>query len=130
MSLATAANDGPPFHRAARVTVDTPHCEGVIRLETSGAWLEDALGPRPPPPGGESLMQRATAVGFESVQLDAVLGSASISLSDLHTLRNGDVLVLDETLDQLIHLRERITGRPVGTAMLGRQESARAVKFV
>lgn len=94
-------------------------------------WLAAARVERLSParaPSSVSLESRRDAIGRDAVGLRAVVGHASMSVSELAELALDDVLVLEQHLSEPVTLVSPVTGIPVAAGHLGRSGARRAVK--
>jgi hypothetical protein len=73
--------------------------------------------------------KRRSAIGEESVRVEAILGEADISVGELASLAVNDVIVLRSAMSQPAHLATR-SGRQVANAALGRVGNKRAVVII
>jgi hypothetical protein len=73
--------------------------------------------------------KRRTAIGEESVRVEAILGEADISVGELASLAVNDVIVLRSAMSRPAHLATP-DGRQVANASLGRVGNKRAVVIV
>jgi hypothetical protein len=76
-----------------------------------------------------NLVQRRAAIAEEKMRLHAVLGQADVSVADLVSLRENDVLVLTGGVKQPGVLQTE-QGRGVARFVLGRVQNFRAVQIV
>ena len=75
-----------------------------------------------------ALNTRRSAVGDNHITLRALVGEASMSVSELADLAIDDVLVLDQHLSEPVTLIADHTGHAVAAGNLGRAGARRAVK--
>jgi flagellar motor switch/type III secretory pathway protein FliN len=99
-----------------------------IQVTLSPAMFATLLAERPVSYVGESLLSRRSAVAQAPVPLECCLGSVQVPVRDLHSLRIGDVLVTDITLDGRAELRVRNKPRPIAAGTLGTVEGRKALK--
>lgn len=81
-----------------------------------------------PRSGGEKLKSRRSALGPTTVCLESCLGSVQVPVRELHSLRIGDVLLTDITLDGQVELRVRSKLRPIAAGTLGEVGGRKAIK--
>lgn len=77
----------------------------------------------------EPLASRRSAIGEEIVGVQAWLGEAEVALADLTTLRVGDVILLDASIEGAGHLALS-DGRPLAGIRLGSVVGRRAVSVI
>jgi hypothetical protein len=100
--------------RSFTLLLDAAHVESLAPARGVGK------GPAPRP--------RREAIGESALALRAIVGDASMSVSDLASLAIDDVLVLDHRLAEPVTLVARATGAPVAAGNLGRTGARRAIK--
>jgi flagellar motor switch/type III secretory pathway protein FliN len=76
----------------------------------------------------ENMSGRLKAVEEDEVHVEAILGNASVSLAELTTLMEGDVIVLDELLSQHGYMQTD-QGVRFAEVSFGRVEDSRAVRI-
>jgi hypothetical protein len=76
----------------------------------------------------EHVERRRAGVAAESVAVEAVLGNAEVSITELAALAVGDVVVLEQSLTDSAYLAMP-GGQRVGAAALGRVEGKRAIQM-
>lgn len=126
-----------PTRGSASPKTRAGHLAVAFRAEHSKARIVVWLAARAvellaPPPAAQRttapLARRRLAVAPERVRLEAVLGSADVSLRDLVHLAVGDVIVLEQPLSRGGHLALPY-GRVVAQVVLGRAGERRAVSI-
>jgi flagellar motor switch/type III secretory pathway protein FliN len=100
----------------------------VFSVLLTPAFAESLLPPRAVTPLGESLESRRSAIGSESIAVDAVLGTADVPVADLAALAVGDVIVLNQGLADGAELAVR-GGKRIGGAALGCIDGKRAIQI-
>jgi flagellar motor switch/type III secretory pathway protein FliN len=100
-----------------------------LQMTLSPSLFATLLAERPVSYVGESLLSRRSAVAQAPVPLECCLGSVQVPVRDLHSLRIGDVLVTDITLDGRAELRVRNKPRPIAAGTLGTVEGRKALKI-
>jgi hypothetical protein len=78
---------------------------------------------------GEPLTSRRTALSQTAVGLDCHLGSIQVPVRDLHSLRTGDVLLTDVTLESRAELRVRNGSTAIAVGAIGESDGRRAIKI-
>ncbi len=91
--------------------------------------LLQALLPAQPVKPTEQLVSRKNAIGVETVPVQAWLGQAEVSLSELASLQVGDVILLDANVSGAGHLALP-DGRELAQIRLGSAAGKRAVSVV
>lgn len=91
--------------------------------------LLHAMLPTQAPKPVESLISRRNAIGEEVVSVQAWLGEAEVQLTDLATLRVGDVILLDTSVEGAGRLT-LADGRQVAGIRLGSVVGRRAVSVI
>lgn len=93
-----------------------------------GALVEALAEPSRPLPSGDDIFHplRAT-IGNGIIRLEVILGEAELSLSELITLTEGDVITLDHFLSQPLTIRT-LDGKPAFHAFLGRNSSQKVIQ--
>lgn len=115
--------------RGVRAQCSFGAASGVsIQVTLSPTLFATLLAERPVSYVGESLLSRRSAVAQAPVPLECCLGSVQVPVRDLHSLRIGDVLVTDITLDGRAELRVRNKPRPIAAGTLGAVEGRKALK--
>lgn len=114
--------------RAWTLTLSTAACSRDCTLLVSAARLE-MLAPARTPARGDVLGVRRDAVGENVVELRAVVGETSMSITDLGQLAVDDVLVLDQRLTDPVTLLASQSGAAVAAGSLGRSGVRRAIKI-
>ena len=116
--------------RADRLAVDFRAGHGKARVVLwLSAYAVELLAPRATPKrASPPLVRRRQAIAPEKVKLEAVLGSANVSLRELVQLAVGDVIVLDQPLTRGGHLGLPY-GRIAAQVVLGRSGARRAVSI-
>jgi hypothetical protein len=85
----------------------------------------------PPRSGGREMLAPMRAVlGATAVQLDARLGKAEVSVTDLRRLSLGDVLVLDAEIEDGVRLTVGDDGRELARAVLTQAEGGQALSIL
>jgi len=110
----------------ALVTLGEARCPFALLL--SPEWLSAAIPARGSSAPAEALERRKTAVGEETVAVEAILGTAEVSVSDLAGLCTGDVIVLDQKLGEAGALSIR-GGDSIVAATPGKVDAMRAVQI-
>ncbi len=123
------------FHHSGAMTLCLPYVvlEPVLGRLSAQQWF--ASGPR-----GAGIQPEQLRANLDAVKVDlrVELGAASVSLNDLGNLKEGDVLLLDRTIDQpldvLVGGRSKFVARPgtIGNKLAvqlvtGKQDSLEAV---
>jgi hypothetical protein len=90
--------------------------------------IEALLGARPAAAGSDRLVSRLQATGEERVRVSALLGGATVSWRELKALCTGDVLVLEQPLENPCALLVGGQG-PIAEAQLGMRAGALAVQI-
>jgi len=72
---------------------------------------------------------RHKALGPTEVTVTGLLGRAELAVDDLKGLAEGDVLILDRALHEVIDLRLKSGNRPVGRGRLGRNDGRVSIQF-
>lgn len=103
-----------------------PGCS--IQVTLSAATAAMLLAERRTNFVGDSLTARRTALGQAPVALDCCLGSVQVPVRDLHSLRVGDVLVTDISLDGHAELRVRNKTRSIAVGTIGEVAGRKAIK--
>ena len=80
------------------------------------------------PSGGERLEARRAGIADELVRVEAILGTAEVSVADFSVLDVGDVIVLDQALTDMAGLFVKDGSRAAGAAP-GRVEARRAIQI-
>lgn len=80
-------------------------------------------------PESPALVTRRQAIAPSPLRVEAVLGSAELSVDDLHNLEPGDVLVLDAPLTAPATLRTFESGHLIGKGRLSQMNFCNAVIF-
>jgi flagellar motor switch/type III secretory pathway protein FliN len=117
------------WSRAARawtLSLRTAGCARGCALLVAASRLEQLAPARTPMRG--DLLARRDAVGENVVELRAVVGEASMSVTELAELAVDDVLVLDQRLTDPVTLVSPGTGAAVAAGNLGRSGARRAIK--
>jgi hypothetical protein len=96
-------------------------------LSSSAAAM--VLGDLRVPYSGAPLVSRRSAVAKTPLGLDCHLGSIQVPVRDLHTLRPGDVLLTDATLESRAELRVSGQTPAIAAGMIGESAGRRAVKI-
>ncbi len=99
-----------------------------IIMQLPSATLSPLIRGTPSPAPAEPMHGRLKAVENSEVQLEAVLGYATVSVVELTSLGAGDIIVLDEELTHPGYLQTK-AGTQVGQVSFGRVASARAVRI-
>jgi flagellar motor switch/type III secretory pathway protein FliN len=73
--------------------------------------------------------ERMTALGPLRIVADGVLGHAELALTDLKGLAVGDVLILDQALQEPVALRLSGTGVCIGRGKLGRNDGRISIQL-
>jgi len=112
-----------PFGPAGGLEVEVRDPDGHSALRIA-APLEAVMplckASLPPPRRRLAIRsRRSEAIGAVQVTLQATLGHAEVGLADLRRLTQGDVLVLDRTLDEGAILASSDNGTPLARARLG-----------
>jgi len=118
------------WSRAARAWTLSLHAAGCTRgctLRIAAARIEQ-LAPARAPARGDALGARRDAVGENVVSLRAVVGEASMSMTELAGLALDDVLVLEQRLTEPVALVAPGNGAAVAACNLGRSGARRAIK--
>lgn len=111
-----------PVHR---LEITAPSRNSVLTIDVSiklfVAFVKAMLPPAPPPP---PLGNPGEALATLAVSLSALLGQSAITIAELSSLAEGDVLVLDRALDAPLLLA--IDGKPTarGTCVIGQNGAA------
>ena len=79
--------------------------ESERAVEVSAPGLPDFEGERGRAAGAQWLSDRRSVLSEVDVQIQAVLGSAKLTVGRLTALRDGDVVALDEAVGAPIELR-------------------------
>lgn len=95
------------------------------KLAVSSLDLPDA--PTGSPIGDPVVSRDLGLVGHVSVQLTAIVGNASLSIDSLFALKRGDVVELNESLDDPIVLL--LNGKPVAKGELVAVEETFGVRI-
>lgn len=129
-SVTRIANpDLAEWSRAARawtLSLRTAGCARGCALLVAASRLE-LLAPARKPVRGD-LLARRDAVGENVVELRALVGETSMSVTELAELAVDDVLVLDQLLTEPVTLVSPGTGAAVAAGNLGRSGARRAIK--
>ncbi len=80
------------------------------------------------PAVGERLEARRAGIADELVRVEAILGTAEVSVADFSVLDVGDVIVLDQALTDMAGLFVKDGSRAAGAAP-GRVEARRAIQI-
>lgn len=88
-----------------------------------------AMLPAPVVKSAEPVASRRSAIGEEVVGVHAWLGEAEVTLADLTTLRVGDVILLEASVNGVGYLALP-DGRQLASIRLGRAADRRAVNVV
>jgi hypothetical protein len=112
--------------RAWTLSLRTPGCARGCTLLVAASRLEQLAPARTPVRG--DLLARRDAVGENVVELRAVVGEASMSMTELAELAVDNVLVLDQRLTEPVTLVSPGTGAAVAAGNLGRSGARRAIK--
>jgi flagellar motor switch/type III secretory pathway protein FliN len=75
------------------------------------------------------ISARSAAVAKSNVSLEGVLGHGSIPMGDFETLAQGDVIVLDERIEDGATLILAQTGRRLGRGALGRDQDLPTIQL-
>lgn len=124
------ASELPDWSRAARawtLALKTAGCGRGCTLLVAAARLE-VLAPARALPRGATLGTRRDSVGENVVTLRAVVGEASMSVTELAELALDDVLVLDQHLAEPVTMIAPDSGAAVVAGNLGRAGARRAIK--
>jgi flagellar motor switch/type III secretory pathway protein FliN len=100
----------------------------TVSVLLTPAFAESLLPTRAGAPAGESLERRRAALGSESVEVDAVLGTADVPVAELAALAVGDVIVLNQGLADGAELAVR-GGKKISGAAVGRVDGKRAIQI-
>lgn len=123
--VVTVAFEMTIFHRSGTVTLCVPYVvlEPVLAKLSAQQWF--ASGTR-----GASLQVDQLRGNLDAVTVDVrvELGAASVTLNDLGNLKEGDVLLLDRTIDQPLDLL--VGGRPKFAARPGMMGNKLAVQVL
>jgi len=125
-----AADELADWSRGARawtLTLQTAGCARGCTLLVAASRLEQLAQARAPV-RGDALGARRDAVGENVVALRAVVGEASMSVTELAELALDDVLVLDQRLTEPVTLMSPVNGAAVAAGNLGRSGARRAIK--
>jgi hypothetical protein len=116
-----------PRHVTASITLGDTRCALSALLAPE---LVGKLAPlrAAPVEYAERVERRRAAVTTEVVAVEAVLGNAEVSVSDLAALAVGDVIVLEQSLGDTAYLAMP-GGERVSAAALGRVEGKRAIQI-
>jgi flagellar motor switch protein FliM len=113
------------FHHSGTVTLCLPYVvlEPVLGKLTAQQWF--ASGSR-----GTNLLLDQLRLNLDAVSLDirVELGAASATLSEMGSLKEGDVLLLDRSIDQPLDIL--VGGRPKFAARPGMMGNKLAVQIV
>ncbi|MEJ1964228.1 MAG: FliM/FliN family flagellar motor switch protein [Gammaproteobacteria bacterium] len=110
----------------ACVTLGDSRC--VLDVLIAPAVVERLTPARPAAPDSERVERRRSAIGTQPVELDALLGYAEVSVSDLAALSVGDVIVLQQSLTDAGGIAVR-GGERVTSAAPGRVDGKRAIQI-
>jgi flagellar motor switch/type III secretory pathway protein FliN len=89
----------------------------------------EMLAPARTPARGPALESRRAAIGANTVEVRAMVGEASMPVSELAELALDDVLVLDQPLSGPVTLVAPESGTVIATGNLGRAGARRAVRL-
>lgn len=84
-----------------------------------GQPMLERLLPRPAPFKGEPLKRRRESISHATLRVEAVLGEAEVTLTDLAGLAAGDVIVLDRPLNESGYLVD-LQGQKIAGVTFGR----------
>jgi flagellar motor switch/type III secretory pathway protein FliN len=110
------------FH--ARATASGRGCTVLL-----AASRVEMLAPARTPVSARALDSRRDAIGSNTVAVRAVVGEASMPVSELAELALDDVLILDQPLTEPVALIAPDSGFVFATGNLGRAGARRAIKL-
>lgn len=124
----------PPFEGAGGVVVGlavagAPTLMSIsIPLAKVAAFCRASI---PPPPHRQvALESRRRAILGEPIHLDVILGQVEISIPEIRALVAGDVLVLDQGLDDFVNIASVKSKTRIAQARFTERDGAKAVALV